>query len=494
MRKRALLCIFFLLLAGVLVSEEEPKASVLVVSIKGAIDEGLAAFVDRVINRALEENPDLIIYEIDTPGGSVTSLFHIADTIQLADHIPNCAFITDKAWSAGAFVAITCKQIYMKPRSSIGSALPVLVGPGAEVPQPVMEKYKSAFRAKFRAMAEKNGYSANLAAAMVDDNMEVLEVRINGERKFLTRQQLEDEKQGLGKKGQADIELVKTVSASGELLNLSAKEAREYGLATEILKSRSEVLEKLGLKDAEVTVARISWSEVLVRFISSPVVTAVLFAVGLLGIWLEFKIPGFGAPGIVAILCFALLFFGKYLAGLANVAEILLFVVGIGLLLVEIFVIPGFGITGISGILCIVVALILSLQRFVIPEAPWEFDVLVTNLITLVVGGGVSIILAFIIVLVLSPYLPRVPMFGRLVLQAQSTGAEHLKVQETEEKEKGRLAGLKGVAFTNLRPAGKMRVGDDFYDVTTRGEYIDSGSDVQIIKVEGNTIFVKETE
>jgi len=488
-------CVILLLWAAMITSQEKAASSVLVIPIKDEIDDGLAAFMDRVLSTVDAEKPDLIIYEIDTPGGSVSSLFHITDAITLAGDIPNCAYITDKAWSAGAFIAITCKQIYMAPASTIGSALPIQLIPGAQMPQPVEEKYKSAFRAKFRAMAEKNGYPPNIAMAMVDEEIEVLEVKINGKRMFLTQNEFEDEKRKLADKVNADIQMVKTISAAGQLLNLSATEAKDCTIAADIVETRAELLEKLGLEGVEVSVAHPTWSEALVRFISNPIVTTVLFAVGLMGIWMEFKIPGFGAPGITAIICFSLLFFGKYLAGLANVLEVLLFVLGVALLLLEIFVIPGFGIAGISGLVLIMVGLLLSLQRFVIPDTPWEVDTLATNIISLVVGAGISFVASFTLIVILSPYIPKVPMFGRLVLQAQSAGSEGLGVSGPPAPATDQVRGLlgqKGVALTDLRPSGKIRIGDDVHQAVTQGEYVNKDSEIEIIDVKGNVITVKE--
>jgi len=470
-------------------SKDEPTSSVVFIEIEGPIDEGLAAYVERSIREAREENPDLIVFEINTPGGEVSACLRVAEAIESTKPIPNCSYITHTAWSGGALVALATTAIYMAPTASIGSAEPVTLSP--EGTKPVGEKYVSALRAEFRTLAEHNNYPPLLAAAMVDKDIEVILARVDGKKKFLTRTEYEDAKERAKLTG-AKIELIETVSEMGKLLNLTARQSVQYGIATKIVEDENALLRACGVPGARIVRKQITWSEGLVRFLTSPLVTSALFIVGLLGLWMEFKMPGFGLPGTVAIVCFSLLFFSKYLTGLASAIDLIIFFLGVALLLVEIFLIPGFGITGIAGVIFIVAGLILSFQRFGLPNPgrPWELEQMLNNLFLIGVGFAVSLVAAFAIVSILGPRLRQAPLFSRLVLTSalsKSAGTEFI-----QEAASSLQVGTQGVAETDLRPAGKLRVGDDIVDVVTKGEYVRQGAICEVIEKKGPRIYVKE--
>jgi len=212
--------------------------------------------------------------------------------------------------------------------------------------------------------------------------------------------------------------------------------------------------------------------------------------VGLLGLYMEFKVPGFGLPGIVGISCFAVFFFSKHLSGMAAYWEILLFIVGLGLLAVEIFVIPGFGIAGFAGIILIVTGLLLALVPAGITGAQVDVDFLVKSGLYFVA----TLVLAFIIAAGLAKVLPRTPVVGRFFLgepQAESV-PHHAGAGITEGRET--LVGKRGKAFTPLRPAGRAIIDGEYYDVTSRGEMVPSGSEIEVIRIRGNNIVVREVE
>ena len=482
--------VIFIYANPLLPQEESSSDVVVVIGIRGTIDEGLAAYVERVMKevKATEKKPDLIMLEINTPGGMVDSCLRIAEALSHVKPIRTCAYVTHTAWSGGALVALACKEIYMGEAASIGSAEPIALTPEGAVE--VGEKYVSALRAEFRTQAENNGYPPNIAAAMVDKDLEVLEVKVDSERKFLTRAEFEQERDKASKtSGAKEVELVRTVSESGKLLNLTAREAVEYGVAKAVVENEEEIFDRLGLGGAAVLRKEITWSESLVRFLTSPLVVMVLLAAGLLGLWMEFKAPGVGLPGAVAVVCFGLLFFGKYLAGLVSVIDLMILFLGVGLLLLELFVIPGFGITGFTGIALIIVGLVLSLQGFVVPKKPWEVAQLWSNLFMVVFGFSVSLAAAFALVTVLGERLSKVPVFGRLVLASQVRGTAGM--EPAQEGAVATIVGKRGVAETDLRPAGKARIGDDVYDVVSRGEYIRRGAALTVIDKVGVKIMVK---
>ena len=245
---KVLLSILFCLSAFILISncpvyskDESPKVSsspVYIIPVKGVIDLGLSGFIKRSVAEARDNNARAVIFEIDTFGGRVDAATEICGHIEELSDIPVIAFVDDQAWSAGALISLACKKIIMSEGSSIGSAEPRASAGGK--PEPTDEKMTSALRAKFRAVAEQNGHSPALAEAMVDKDIALKKVKLNNETAILTAEELELK---IDELGQENVVVLSTIIDSGKLLNLSAKEAKELGLASDVLASRKDLLE-----------------------------------------------------------------------------------------------------------------------------------------------------------------------------------------------------------------------------------------------------------
>jgi membrane-bound serine protease (ClpP class) len=203
--------------------------------------------------------------------------------------------------------------------------------------------------------------------------------------------------------------------------------------------------------------------------------------IGLGSLYTEIKSPGFGVPGIVGILCLSLVFFNQYLVGLADYTELLI-IVTIGLVLMgfELFVLPGFGIAGIAGIICITAGLLLSLQDFVIPDPnlPWEKEILISNMLSVLSAVLGSFLFALFILryvfprlskTVQGPYLATTLADARLDLPAATT----------------LQAGQTGTAITQLRPSGKADIDGERYDVVTQGDFVPKGSRIRVATIKG---------
>ena len=471
------------------VSPTQP-ALIYVVPIKGPImDKGMAYFIRHSVELAKEEKAALIIFEIDTPGGAVGGgeeyTIGICNSIDRASPISTVAYITHWAWSAGSLVSIATDKIVMKQVASIGSAEVV----GAEEHQ---EKYTSAIRTEFKARAEKKGYSANLMMAMVDKDLEVHEVLVDSVRQFLTPQEIQEARNS-GKL----VEEVKLIIASGKLLNLSAGDALKYGLASAIKDERSEIPPLVGITNFRFKEVTPTWSEHLVMYLTSQVVSGILILAGLLAAYMAYQTPGTGLMEGIAVFCFALVFFGHYLIGLAEITEILLFILGMGLIGVEVFLFPGFGVFAISGAILVLVSLIMSMQGFVIPDmkgAPWQLVTLERNFIVV----GLAFSLSLIIFVIMVRFLPSVPFFRHLILSADvktSAGFSSVAMDAAP------LLGKKGLVFTALRPVGKIAVLDDKgrqtdqnLEVVTEGDFINKDETVVIIQIDGSRIVVERVK
>jgi len=429
----------------------------------------------------------LVIFEIDTPGGRVDHTLAMGEAMTGLP-MPTAAFIRPAesgdalgaAWSAGAYLALSCKKLYMYPGTVIGAAAVITSGP--EGPTAVGEKFVSAFREKFRARAEQNGYPPNLAVTMVDKDLEIFEVVVDGKKLYLTEGEI-DKLRSEGKS--FDIPRV-PYDSKDKLLTMTDRQVVDAGMG-KIARSREEIWRDHGLTAAAEDYIGPSWSENLVAVITSDVVAMILLVVGVVGLWIEFKTPGFGVPGVLGTAALLLYFFGHSLAGLAQATDILLFVIGVGLILVEILLLPGTGIFAIVGVLCAAAGLILSLQGFTLPDmqgAPWEVDVLLSS-----VGRTLtSLAAASVLFLIALRFLPKVPFAGRLVLQTEIAGSAPVPPTVPE------LAGRHGHATTPLRPGGKVSVDGQILDVVTDGEFVAQGEPVEILRVEGMRIVVARTK
>jgi membrane-bound serine protease (ClpP class) len=250
----------------------------------------------------------------------------------------------------------------------------------------------------------------------------------------------------------------------------------------------------------EPMVLQPSWSEYMVSWLNSPIVMGILFMLALLGAYIEFSTPGFGLPGLVAIVCFAIILGSKYLVGMANWVEILLLFIGVALLLVEIFVLPGFGVAGILGIACLLIGLFGMLVRNAPDELPWphtaaDWQALSSNMLALAVGFAGFILAAWL----LSRYLPKLPFMSGLVLAptpaaAGGGGSRISMTSPPESSGTGVQVGEIGEVIATLRPAGKARFGEAVVDVVADGEFLQPGTEVEIIKISGSRVVVRKAE
>lgn len=472
-----ILCMLFLLASPPYIYPDTKKVSgsVYYIPVDDEINFGLAGFIKRGLDEAMENNAQLIILGIDTLGGRVDACLDIVQSIESVKDIPICAYIEDKAWSAGALIALACEKIVMRKGSSIGSAAPVS-GKGEEL----SEKYISALRAKFQAVAERNGYPANIAKAMVDKDIEVREVKISGKKEYLTQQQIED----LNEK-KRKVTIGEMVSKKDKLLNLSYKSAKKYGIASNIVDDAGSIPSLYGMSGADVVNVRRNWAEYLAGFFTSALISSLLITFGFMLMYVEFGHPGFGLPGLMGLICFGLFFFGRYIVHLAGGADILLFAIGILLIALEIFVIPGFGLAGIGGIALILISLYLALSPYNIPKYPWDFHTLRKTLLIILGSFTFSIVGG----LVMLNNIQKIPFLKRLVLIDE--GRER-KDQISSPEFKSIKTGLKGLALTDLHPVGRARFGKKVLDSVSRDGYIKKGGKIEIIEISGNRILVKK--
>ena len=467
-------------------------SSVYAIPIQGDIESSTAVFVRRNAEAALREGAQVLIFDIDTFGGRVDAALRISSYIGSIRKARTVAFVRSGpdsmgvSWSAGALIAFSCSSIYMAPGTSIGAAAPVIMGADGQS-QGAGEKTVSAVRSQMAALAEKNGHPPLLALAMVDADVELYELDEDGELKIATA----EETAALEKSRPGKITRVKTISAKGKLLSLTAGEAERYGLSAGTASDMEALAGLLGAAGA-VHEKTPSAADRVVIFLSSGAIQSLLILVGLVALFLEINSPGFGIPGTVAIIAFFTLFGSNALMGTVGSLEIILFILGIALLTVEIFILPGFGVAGISGIVLIGAALIFSMQDFVVPSLPWEWDLMGRNFLTVFVGLLAAI--AGIGVLALAG--PRIKLFDRLTLKTRNEGTAAGALSTTQAAAvdssvpPNPLTGKLGTARTTLRPSGRAEIDGTSYSVETEGLFVEEGTPVKVLYVQGSRIVV----
>lgn len=459
------------------------------IPIHGDIDRQRMVFIKRAIMEAEAGKAEYIIFNINTFGGRVDSALQIASLIgsvrkaKTVAYIPSSAEGTGVSWSAGTLISFACSSIYMAPGTSIGAAAPVYQTQSGMEMAP--EKVVSAVRTQLAALAEKNGYPKAVALSMVDKDLELDEVYINGKLKLALSGEVADLKRQAEEKKETFVK-GKVVSKKGKLLSLTAGEMRKYGISSGTPDSLKNFYSNFGVDKDTVVFIKETAEDKLVTILTGSLVSALLIIAGLIALYMEITSPGFGIPGTVAIICFSVVFISNALLGNVGSLELLLFILGVVLLIVEIFLIPGFGVTGISGIFLIIAALVLSRQSFILPAFQWQKDLFKQNL--MVVGGSAAG--AFIFLAILMPLLPRSRFFNRLVLEMGEKAEDGFTVQTAGVKNV--FAGQRGTVVTTLRPVGKAKIGNELFVVQAEAEYIDAGSDVEVLKVTGNRIIVRK--
>jgi membrane-bound serine protease (ClpP class) len=497
-----LLCLLFFLTLN---SASEPNSSLtegrtvkaVIIVCKGMIDDGLYKSIQRRTQTALDAGADYLIYEISTYGGLLESADDISKyfIFDAAKKAHTVAYVKTEAISAGAMISVSCQDIIMRKNTTIGDCAPIQMGGKLEGVE--REKMESFTRAAFKRAAEANRYPEALLKAMVSMQIEIYKIRNlkTGKYEFFESEHIpKDQKE-------YDIKNKVLIDSDKELLTLTASKAVEYGVARAVVEDRAGVLDFLAKRDGvtfigEPMVLEMLWSEEMVRWLNSPAVMGVLIMLALLGVYIEFSTPGFGLPGLAAIICFAIVIGSKYLIGMANWVEVAIFFIGVILLMIEIFVLPGFGVIGVLGIICILAGLFGMLVKNPPNKLPWPQTQLDWELFTSGVLGLLFGFIGFVIVAwILAKYLPKLQFLSGLILiptaAKQRIEAKVSMTAPVESKTIGVNIGDIGEVVSTLRPAGKAKFGDCIVDVVAGAEFLDKGTKVKIIEIHGNRVVVR---
>lgn len=411
-------------------------------TIQSEISPSVTRLTENAIKDAERRNAKYILVQLDTYGGLVDDADKIR-TMLLRSKIPTLVFIKNNAASAGALISIACDSIYMASGATIGAAS--VVNQSGEL---MPEKYQSYMRKKMRATAEETGRNPLIAEGMTDESLEI---------------------EGIKEKG--------------KIVTLTTDEALKYGFCNAKAENVNEILSRLPGNPTLVN-HQSNLTESVIMWLINPAVSGVLLLLIFGGLYFEFKAPGTLFPAAVSLLAAALYFAPLYLEGLAANWEIIAFAIGIVLILAEIFVIPGFGLAGISGIILTISGLALAMLR----NVDFDFSFVSTDEIGrsffMVV---IAMITPLILLVAFGQQLFNSPFFEKLAPKDNLSSHKGFSVQENTLKN---LVGASGKTITDLRPAGKATINNERLEVISEGDFISSGTEVKVLRIQGNYLVV----
>ncbi|WP_404403963.1 nodulation protein NfeD [Jeotgalibacillus malaysiensis] len=407
---------------------------VYVAPVKKEVERGLAAFLERSINEAEENDAEALILDINTPGGAVNAAEEIGE-IMLNSEVDLIAYINPNALSAGSYIALYADEIYMSPSGKMGASA-VITSAGGDADR----KAQSAWLAAMINAAESSDKNRDpkFAEAMVDQSIE-----IDG------------------------------VVDEGELLTFTPSTAEENNYSEGTYASLDELVAGLGFSDAEVVSVEPTFTENLARFVTNPIVVPILLSMASLGLILELYSPGFGIAGSLGLGALLLFFFGHLIAGLAGMEVLILFLIGLALVIAEFFV-PG-GILGIAGLVAIVVSILLAGE----------------SIAFMGIALSVALLAAVIGMVIMVKFLGKNLHMLKKIILSDSTNTESGYVSNVNRHE---LIGQTGITRTALRPSGTIIIENERIDAVSEGSYINKDVKVLVVKVEGSRIVVREVD
>ncbi len=425
--------------------QERERPLVMHLLVNDVIDPRTNRYTELGLEKARELEVDYVILELDTYGGALNDADDIRTRI-LEFEIPIYAFINKDAASAGALISIACDSIYMAKGSSIGAAT-VVTGDGEAAP----DKYQSYMRSIMRSTAEATGRNPKIAEGMVDEDIEV-----------------------------------DSIATEGKVITFSVSEAMKHGFCEAQVKNIDDIMERAGVETYELVKYDLAASERIIAFFLNPFISGILIMVIIGGIWFELQTPGVGFPIAAAILALILYLIPHYMNGLAENWEVAVFIAGIILIALEIFVIPGFGIAGVLGIASVTGSLILIMLN----NDMFDFSfVKADDAMIAIMTTFAAITGAIALLFVLGYKLTDTKAFQRIALVDTQNKEEGFT---SSTYTKNHLVGKQGTAFTILRPSGRVMIDDEIFDAYTRGDYIAQDEKIEVISDEGTSLKVKK--
>jgi membrane-bound serine protease (ClpP class) len=449
------------------------------IEMRGAVDAGKLQSLERRIKTAVARNANIIILQLDSDAGDTRDVAHMANKLRTLKDNTGVQPVRLVAWippgkslGAATFLALGCSEILMGRDTALSDFryLP------AEERKTVADM--------LLPLAKSQGYPPLLFQASLEKELKLARVRAknDGPAQLIRLTEFDaDQKSDMPRWTNLGLILA---TEPGGLLRITPAMAREFQINSAPDVDTLEALyAAVGVEADKVRVSRDDYLDHVAEFFREPWVNSLLIMLGIIGLILEIKMPGTTIPGTVAAICFVLFFWAYSFVGEFTLLAILLFLLGLVMIGVEVFVVPGITFVGLTGIVLVIGSLgLVTLDRWPTTSADW------LNLAQALTTFGLTLVAAVIGAICLTYYLPSIPYANRMVLSPPSDDATGSKAASVP----ARLLGAIGVALTTLRPAGMAQFGDEFLDVVAEGDYVEPGRRLQIIEIEGNRIVVKE--
>lgn len=411
------------------------RVQVTVIPIRNEISDPVLYVLRRGLKEAEEKRFDVVVLDMNTPGGSGQTAFEMMEAIGRFSG-RSITYVNKEAMSAGAFIAASTDEIWFRPKSVIGAAAAV-TSQGQDIPETMRLKINSFLRAKIRAVSEGKGYRGQVVSAMIDKDLEL---------------KIDD----------------KVLKKPGELLSLTAEEAMEkYGnppqplLGAGIASDLDALLvAKYGAGNYAITKLEVTWSERLAQLLTG--ISPILLGLGMLALFIEFKTPGFGFFGVAGIVLLAVVFLSSYVAGLSGHEPVLVFAVGLVLLILEVLFFPGVVVVALTGIVLMLGSLVWAMADLW-PNEPitWSGGAFVKPLMNVGLGLAIAAVLAALVL----RFLPKSWFWDRMVLTSSvGSSAQLAGVAPEASTRTDALIGQEGVAITPLRPFGQVEIAGTRYE------------------------------
>jgi len=454
------------------------------IKLEGLLDTVIVSSLTRNIEQARQEKKNLLIIEINSPGGMESVGDRLADLVSAIKDMKTVAYVDDRATGVAALIPLACRDIVFKKGARMGDVRQTISARNGQL-HDLNDVVRASLANKAAFWAREKGHPEAVAVAMVDADAEIVEAKDaqTGASKLLLRSVVESDR--------GRYQVIQTRKDPGSLLTIRAEDAASYGMG-QVVNDNDELKRLYGLTGQAIRIDGPGWVDSLVTILTDPYVSWLLLFIGGFMLVIEFKLPGIGLPAIISALAFLLFFWSHYLSGTADQLEIILFLIGLVCLALELFVFPGFGVFGMSGILLMLCSIVLASHTFIWPTQDYEYQEMghtllqVTGMLAAV--GGCAMVLA--------RYFPSLPFFNRLVLKPEpwtTVEAEDAQGRPILEGHESLvfLIGETGRTTSPLRPAGKARFGNMLIDVTATGVFVEPDSLVEVVDVQGSRVMVK---
>ncbi len=400
----------------------------------------------KALQEAREMNADVILIHMNTYGGMLESADSIR-TALLQSKIPVWVFIDNNAASAGALISIACDSIFMRPGANIGAATVV-----DQSGKPLPDKYQSYMRSMMRSTAEATGRNPDIAQGMVDPRI-----------------------------------YIEGITDTGQVITFTTSEALMHGFCNAEANTIADIIKVTKTGTYKIVEQRLTAADKIIGFLTKPMISGILIMLIIGGIYFELQTPGIGFPLAAAAVGAMLYFAPLYIEGLAANWEILIFIIGVVLVIIELFAIPGFGVAGISGIILIVTGLTLSM----IDNIGFDFSgvplrVTVIAFFTVIIASFASLVSSFFITQRLFGHHT---MFGDLALMSTQQSNEGYI---SADKHYTEMMDKTGITHSILRPAGKVEIEGEVFDAVAESGYIEKGENVKVVNYENAQLIVRK--